>query len=123
MPRMTRALVAGFDAIVMAVAAGAETGGTLALTSADLVLWGSALAAAVCAVLIWSDGSPELAWVAIGYVLFGALLTRGSPHLVLLGLAVALMPLVPRPRASIGTGLAIAAAAALASRFLLNALL
>ena len=123
MPRMTRALVAGVDAVVMAVAAGAETGGTLALNSADLVLWGSALAAALCALLIWSDGSRELAWVAIGYVLFGALLTRGSPHLVLLGLAVALMPLVPRPRASIGTGLAIAAAAALASRFLLDALL
>jgi len=121
--RTTRALAAGFDAVVMAFAAYAETGGRFASASADLVLWGSAIAAALCAYLVWSDRWPEVAWIAIGYVLFGALFTRGSPHWILLGLAVALMPLVPRPRASLGVGLAIAAGTAIVTRVLIESLL
>ena len=123
MTRTTRALAAGFDAVVMVFAAYAETGGRFALVSADLVLWGSAIAAALCAYLAWSDHWPEVAWIAIGYVLFGALLTRGSPHWILLGLAVALMPLVPRPRGSVALGLGVAAVAAVGVRYAIAAVL
>ena len=84
----------------MGGAAFVETGGRFALAPAELVLWGSALAAAICAIVVYATGSALIAWVAIGYVLFGALLTTGSPHWPLLALAVALMPLVPRPRGS-----------------------
>ncbi len=123
MPRTTRALVAGFDAVVMAGAAYAETGGRFGQSIGDLVLWGSAVAAAICVLVLLADGSPVVAWVAIGYVLFGGLLTRGSPHWLLVGLAVALMPLVPRPRGSFVTGLAVAAVAAVGTRIVLEALL
>lgn len=123
MPRTTRALVAAFDAVVMAGAAYAETGGRFGQSIGDLVLWGAAVAAAVCVLVLLVDGSAVAAWLAIGYVLFGGLLTRGSPHWLLLGLAVALMPLVPRPRESFAAGLAVAALAAVGTRIVLETLL
>jgi hypothetical protein len=121
--RTGRTLVAAFDAAVMAVAAYAETGGRFALLPADLVLWGSAVAAGICAIVILIAGSSLVAWAAIGYVLFGALLTSGGPHWPLVALAVALMPLVPRPRGSVWMGLGMAFLVALGARLVIGALL
>jgi len=76
----------------------------------------------LCALVVYADGSPLVAWAAIGYILFGALLT-GATQWPLVALAVALMPLVPRPRGSIWTGLAVAVAVALATRLALETVL
>ena len=122
MGRLGRTLVAAFDAGVMAVAAWVETNGSFAITPAHLILWGSAVAAALCAFVVYAGGSPLVAWAAIGYILFGALLT-GATQWPLVALSVALMPLVPRPRGSIWTGLAVAVAVALATRLALEAVL
>jgi hypothetical protein len=121
--RTGRTLVASFDAAVMAFAAYAETGGQFALTPANLVLWGSAVAAGICALVIFAAGAALVAWAAIGYVLFGALLTTGAPHWPLLALAGALMPLVPRPRGSIWIGLGVACLVAIGARLVIGALL
>ena len=123
MGRVGRSIVAGFDAFVMAGVAYVETGGRFALAPAEIVLWGSAVAAAICALVVYLAGSALVAWLAIGYVLFGALLTAGSPHWPLVGLAVALMPLVPRPRGSVALGLGIAAVAAIGVRYAIAAVL
>jgi hypothetical protein len=123
MGRTGRTLVAGFDAVVMAVAAYVETGGRFALTPAELVLWGSAVSAALCAVVVFTSGSPFVAWSAIGYIVFGGLLTDGSPHWPLLALALALTPLVPRPRGSVLLGIAVALLVAVAARAVIGALL
>lgn len=123
MGRRGRTLVAGIDAVLMGVASYAQTGIPSAIDAADVVLWGAVLAAAVCAFVIWSHGVPALAWIAIGYVLFGALLTSGAPHWPLVALAVALMPLVPRPRGSLATGLGLAALAAIVARVAIAAIL
>jgi hypothetical protein len=118
--RRAKFFVAGIDAIVMGVLAYTETGGTFGVTPAHLVLWGAVAAAAVCALVVLTEGSGTIAWAAIGYVLFGAVLTDGSPHWTLTALAIALMPLVPRPRASLALGLAIAFGTALISRTLIG---
>ncbi len=123
MGRTGRTVVAAFDAAVMAVAAYAETGGQFALTPADIVLWGSAIAAAICALVIFIAGSSLVAWAAIGYVLFGALLTPGGPQWPLVALAAALMPLVPRPGGSVWMGLSLAFLVALGVRLAIGALL
>lgn len=123
MGRRTRAFIAAIDAVLMGFVAFTQTGIPKAIDLTDLVLWGSAVAAFICAYVIWTAGLPFVAWVAIGYVLFGALLTRGAPHWPLLALAVALMPLVPRPRGSLLTGIGIAILAGLAARILVAAFL
>lgn len=122
MGRTARTLVTAFDAVVMAVAAYVETGGRFAVSPEHLILWGSAAAAAICAVVVFAEGSSVIAWAAIGYVLFGALLT-GVPEWPLAALAAALMPLVPRPRGSFVYGLAVAVAFAFATRLAVGALL
>ena len=122
MGRVGRTLVAGVDAVVMAVAAYVETNGSFLLSPAHLILWGSAVAAAVCALVVFVGGSSLLAWAAIGYILFGALLA-GATQWPLVALAAALMPLVPRPRGSIWTGLAVAIAVALGTRLVIAAML
>lgn len=111
MGQTTRTAVAAFDAVAMAVFAYSSTGGFGHLVP-DLVLWGSAAAAAVAAFVVATNGSAVLGWVAIGYILFAGLLVAETPQLVLVALAVALMPVVQRPRASLALGLAIAALAA-----------
>jgi len=121
--RIGKTVVAGFDALVMAGLAFVQTGGRFALAPAELVLWGSAVAAAICALIVYAAGSAVIAWLAIGYVLFGALLTSGSPHWPLLALSAALMPLVPRPRGSVVLGLAIAVIAAVGTRYAIAAVL
>src|SRR5687767_14489961 len=122
MSRRARAFVAGIDALIMGVLAYTETGGSFGVSAAELVLWGAVAAAAVCAVIVLVEGPAAIAWAGIGYVLFGALLTDGSPHLTLTALAVALIPLVPRPRGSLVLGLAVAVAGALIARTLLGLL-
>ena len=123
MGRTARSIVAGFDAVVMGGAAWVETGGRLELIPAVIVLWGAALAAAICAIVVLSDGSSLVAWAAIGYILFGGLLTGGSPHWPLLALAVALMALVPRPRDSLWNGIGVAFVVAIGARLVIGALL
>ena len=123
MGRTGRTLVAGFDALVMGAAAYRETGIPAALTPEVIVLWGSALAAAICAITIFAAGSPYVAWAAIGYVLFGAFSSGAGPQWPLVALAVALMPLVPRPRDSIALALGVAAVVAIGARVVITALL
>ena len=122
MGRIARTVVTAFDAAVMAVAAYVETGGRFVVSPEHLILWGSAVAAAICAVVVFVEGSSVIAWAAIGYVLFGALLT-GVPEWPLVALAAALMPLVPRPRGSFVYGLAVAIAVAFATRLAVGSLL
>jgi hypothetical protein len=122
MSRRPRAFVAGIDAFIMGVLAYSETGGSFGVSAAEFVLWGAVAAAAVCALVVLVEGAATIAWAAVGYVLFGALLTNGSPHLTLAALALALMPLVPRPRGSLALGLAIAVATALIARTLIGLL-
>ncbi|HET8568243.1 MAG TPA: hypothetical protein VFM93_04585 [Candidatus Limnocylindria bacterium] len=98
----------------MALLAFFLTGGRFgADATADLVLWGSAAAAAVAAMVVAIGGSPYIGWTAIGYILFAGLLALGRPQLVVLSLAVALMPVMQRPRGSLLLGLAVAALGAL----------
>jgi hypothetical protein len=123
MSRRAKAFVAAVDALIMGALAYSETGGSFGLSAAELVLWGAVVAAAVCALVVLIDGSAVIAWAGIGYVLFGALLTNGSPHLPLAALALALMPLVPRPRRSLLLGVAIAVLAAVVARTLIGMLI
>src|SRR5512132_2535973 len=90
----------------MGAAAYAETSGQFAFTPAALL----------CALVVFTNGSPFVAWGAIGYVIFGGLLTNGGPHWPLLALALALTPLVPRPRGSVWRGIGVALFAAFAAR-------
>ena len=116
--KAARFFAAGFDTVAMGALAYNATGGRVAATATEWVLWGAVLAAAVCALVIVVDSAAALAWSAIGYVLFGGLLTRGSPHFGFILLALALAPMVPRPRGSLSLGLGIAAVAAGVSRIL-----
>lgn len=114
--------MAGIDAFIMGVLAFRETGGSFGINVADLVLWGAVAAAAVCAVVVLIDGAGAVAWASIGYVLFGAFPTDGTPQWPLAALALALMPLVPRPNRSLALGLVIAVAGAVLARVLVGAL-
>jgi hypothetical protein len=120
--RLGRSTVAGFDAVVMGVAAYVQTGGRFAVTPEHLVLWGSAIAAALCAVVVFAKGSALVAWAAIGYILFGALMT-GTPQWPLFALAVALMPLVPRTGGSLWLGPMVAMLVAVGARLAITSLL
>lgn len=111
-----RAGVAAFDAVAMAVYAYLNTGGFGNLGT-DVVLWGSAAAAAIAAFVVATDGPAALGWVAIGYILFAGLLISG-PELVLIALAFALMPVLQRPRGSLAIGIAVATCSAFAWLFL-----
>jgi hypothetical protein len=120
--RRTKALVAGIDALIMGVFAYTESGGTFGTSIPHLVLWGSVIAAAVCALVVFLDSAAVIAWAAIGYVLFGALLTNGSPNWPLAALALALMPLVPRPNGSLAVALVVATVTALIARTVIGLL-
>ncbi len=107
-----RAIAAAFDAIAMVAAAFVITSGKISDPRADLVIWGSA-GAAVIAALVVLTGAPSLVgWVAIGYVIFAGVLAVTRPVPLLLLLAVAFMPLLERPRRSLLLGLATSIAAA-----------
>ena len=108
MSQFQRTLVAVFDATAMGFFAYYVTGGRFGADPiADLVMWGSAAAAAVAAMV---------AWVAIGYILCAGLLVLETPQLIVTSLAFALTPIVPRPRETLALGLTIASGAALAFR-------
>jgi len=112
-----RAVAAAFDAIAMVAVAFTVTGGSLADREVDLVIWGSAAAAVVAALTILTRGPATLGWVAVGYVLFAAVLAAVRPVPLLLLLAVAFMPILDRPRGSLllGAGISILAAVAIAA--------
>ena len=116
MGKAARFFAAGFDTAAIGVLAFNETGGRFAATFAEYVLWGSVLAAAICALVILVESLSALAWIGIGYILFGGLLTQGSPHWGFVLLAVALAPMVPRPRGSLALGIGIATVSAVVSR-------
>jgi hypothetical protein len=116
MGKAARFLAAAFDTVAIGVLAFNETGGQLPATVAESVLWGSVLAAAICAIVIIAESVAPLAWIAIGYMLFAGLLTQGSPHFGFVLLALALAPMVPRPRGSLSLGIGIAAVGAVISR-------
>ena len=109
MGKAARFFAAGFDTVAMGVLAFNETGGRFAASFAEYILWGSVLAAAICAIVILAEGLAPLAWV-------GGLLTQGSPHFGFVLLALALAPMVPRPRGSLSLGIGIAAVSAVVSR-------
>lgn len=69
--------------------------------------WGAALAAILALVAVVVDAA-TLGWVAVGYLLWAAVLGASSLGVVFLALAVSLMPVVPRPRGSLGQGLIVA---------------
>ena len=116
MGKAARFFAAGFDTAAIGILAFNETGGRFAASFAEYVLWGSVLAAAICAIVILVENLALLAWVGIGYILFGGLLTQGSPHYGFVLLALALAPMVPRPRGSLTLGVGIAAVSAVLSR-------
>lgn len=116
MGKAARFFAAGFDAVAIGVLAFNETGGRFAATFTEYILWGSVVAAAICAIVILVDSLGVLAWIGIGYILFGGLLTQGSPHFGFVLLALALAPMVPRPRGSLALGIGIAAVSAVVSR-------
>jgi len=117
-----RAGVAAFDAIAMAVYAYLQTGG-FGNHGIDLMLWGSAAAAAVAAFVVATNGPAVLGWIAIGYILFAGLLLTTAPQLLLVALAVALMPVVQRPRASLAFGIVIATVSAFVWRVVVEIVL
>ena len=117
MSHFGRTWVAAFDAVAMAIYAYLNTGGFGDLVP-DLVLWGSAAAASMAAFVVATNGPGTLGWIAIGYVLFAGLLVLDRPEVLLIALAVALMPVVQRPRRSLALGIVVAALAAFGWRVL-----
>jgi hypothetical protein len=117
-----RASVAAFDALAMALFAYLQTGG-FGNPGIDLMLWGSAAAAAVAAFVVATNGPGVLGWIAIGYILFAAILLTDAPQLLLVALAIALMPVVQRPRNSLAIGIVTATLSAFAWRFAIELLL
>ncbi len=118
----TRAVAAAFDAIAMVAVAYTITGGSFADRHADIVIWGSAAAAVVAALVVLTAGPAEIAWAAIGYVLFAAFLAAVRPVPLLALLALAYMPIVPRPRGSVVQGIAIAVVTAIVVAVIMRAL-
>jgi hypothetical protein len=117
-----RAGVAAFDALAMAAWAYLQTGG-FGNPGIDVMLWGSALAAAVTAFVVATNGPALLGWIAIGYILFAGVLLTDAPQLLLIALAIALMPVVQRPRGSLALGIAIATMSAFGWRLAIELLL
>jgi len=117
-----RASVAAFDALAMALFAYLQTGG-FGNPGIDLMLWGSAAAAAVAAFVVATNGPGVLGWIAIGYILFAAILLTDAPQLLLVALAIALMPVVQRPRNSLALGIVTATLSAFAWRVAIELLL
>ena len=117
-----RASVAAFDALAMALFAYLQTGG-FGNPGIDLMLWGSAAAAAVAAFVVATNGPGALGWIAIGYILFAGILLTDAPQLLLVALAIALMPVVQRPRNSLAIGIVVATLSAFAWRVVIELLL
>lgn len=118
----TRTLVAAFDAAAMSIFAYVNTGGSFGRIETDVLLWGSAVAASFAAFVVATSGPGLLAWIAVGYILFAGVLVTEQPELILLALAVAFMPVVPRPRGSLALGIVVAVVAAFGWRLVVAAL-
>lgn len=116
-----RGLVALIDAFIMAGAAYADTGARPGAILTHPLLWGIVAGAVVCAAVAFTGRAAFAAWAAIGFIVFAGLLA-GRPNWFVLALAIALMPLVPRPRESLAAGLAVAAVVAVGTPLLLGAL-
>lgn len=110
-----RAVAASFNAIAMVALAFTVTGGSFADAGANTQIWGSAAAAVTAAIVVLTNGPAGLGWIALGYVLFAAFL-REPPALVLILLAVAYVPILPRPWGSLLSGIGVAALAAVVFR-------
>lgn len=110
-----RAVAASFNAIAMVALAFTLTGGSFADARANTQVWGSAAAAVTAAIVVLTNGPAGLGWIAIGYVLAAAFL-REPPALVLVLLAAAYTPILPRPRGSLPTGIGLAVVAAVIFR-------
>jgi hypothetical protein len=117
-----RAAVAAFDALAMAAFAYLQTGG-FGNPGIDLMLWGSAAAAAVAAFVVATNGPAVMGWIAIGYILFAGILLTDAPQLLLIALAIALMPVVQRPRNSLALGIVVATLSAFGWRIAIELLL
>jgi hypothetical protein len=117
-----RAAVAAFDALAMAAFAYLQTGG-FGNPGIDLMLWGSAAAAAVAAFVVATNGPAVMGWIAIGYILFAGILLTDAPQLLLIALAIALMPVVQRPRNSLAFGIVVATLSAFGWRIAIELLL
>lgn len=118
----TRTLVAAFDAAAMSIFAYVNTGGSFGSIDTDVLLWGSAGAASFAAFVVATNGPGVLGWTAIGYLLFAGILVTERPELLLIALAIALMPVVPRPRGSLALGIIVAVVAAFVWRVVIAAL-
>lgn len=92
------------------------SGGRFADPAINVILWGSAAAASLVAVLVALSGPALLAWAGIGYVVYAALLASPQVSIALLALAVSLMPVTQRPRRSLALGILVATAVAFAAR-------
>ena len=114
-----RAFIAAVDAVIMIGITYEATGLS---GNRHPILWGAALAAVVCAIVVFANGPAVLAWVALGFILFGGLFAPEAPNVLMVALALALIPLVPRPRGSLAAGVAIAAVVAVGTPLALRLL-
>jgi hypothetical protein len=116
-PKALRAIVAVFNLLAAAgialYAGSADFSRRPEVIAAIPQAWGAAGAALVALAAILIDVA-LVAWAAIGFLLWAALLTGSPLALIFLALAVALMPVVPRPNGSVGQGLLVAAGTAAA---------
>jgi hypothetical protein len=118
----THTLVAAFDAAAMSIFAYINTAGSFGQLDTDILLWGSAGAASLAAFVVATNGPGVLAWTAIGYILFAGILVTERPELILVALAIAFMPVLPRPRGSLALGIVVAVVAAFVWRVVIAAL-
>jgi hypothetical protein len=109
-----RAIAAAFDAIAMTALAVVLTGGSFADPVADLVLWGSAGAAVVAALVVLTHGPVVIGWAAVGYILFAGLLASDRIVPLVLLLALAYLTILERPRGSLALGLSVSLGTAIA---------
>jgi len=98
------------------------SGASFADPRLNVQLWGSAGAALVAALVVLGGGAAALGWMATGYFVFAAFAGE-RVFVLLLALAAAFVPILPRPRRSLAAGLALAAATAIALRVALGAVL
>ena len=100
----------------MALLASSATGGRVDGSVATIVLWGSAAAATLVALTVVADGLGAVAWIAIGYLVYSALLATDRVLGEILVLVLALATVAPRPRRSLALGVVVATVAAFVVR-------
>lgn len=112
-----RGVAAAFNAIVM-VSASYAVAPPFPFRAAEqyAVVWGPATAAVIAALVVLTDAAAPLGWMAIGYLVFAWSLGSPAPLIppLLLLLALAFLPLLPRPGRSLPLGLLIATVTAVA---------